>query len=152
MQEAAKEKVVTVNLHGQALKIVKVPKQNLSLPDFAKKEDKIYFQFLIDFLNMPYIFDNFSDHEKRRVWRRKLDEEERIFYEFNLLRLNHAGQVLQIAQILRYKYPGKFEIDLNQIDGMLLEMQSEWDNLTQSEKQKYIEEKIVPVAKSLLCV
>lgn len=117
----------------------------------APKIFGLLIRFSNDFLNRPYITDDFSDHKERRKWREKLekDEEEGMsplkdIYKNNCLDINSFGRIGELLGSLIY---GGVFINIEdarnlaeEVKKSMMILASEYDKMDTATKVKYVKD------------
>jgi hypothetical protein len=73
---------------------------------------------LIDYLNSPYVEDDFPDHDTRREWRKQMAKKHPWFHGFyskNPFRNNRIAVVIESTRALRLGYLGTNKNDLKSL-------------------------------------
>ena len=147
---------------------VRVEERNFAVPkpdkvDFSVYEDKASkiqdaYRQLYDWLDLPYIYDQFTDHTERRKWRETLSPAQKILIKRNKLRSNMVGvgflEVVLIALermshplFSRFKHMMEEEPSFNKIIHHLQD-----DEVLVAERVKWLKVLEEKVAKALILI
>jgi len=98
---------------------------------------------LTDYLNFPYVEDDFKDHQARRDWRKQMAIKHHWFHDFyskNPFRNNRINVAIESAKVLRFGYYGTNNYDLQSlivgIEGFRTD--GTYHNLAQNDKREIV--------------